>query len=53
MVRHDVKNIALADKGRLRMEWASRYMPVLNSIKARFAKEQALSRGSASRPAST
>jgi adenosylhomocysteinase len=42
MVRHDVKNLGLADKGRLRMEWARRFMPVLNSIKERFAKEKPL-----------
>jgi adenosylhomocysteinase len=42
MVRHDVKNLALADKGRLRMEWAGRFMPVLNAIKVRFAKEKPL-----------
>jgi adenosylhomocysteinase len=42
MVKHDVKNLALADRGRLRMEWAGRFMPVLNSIKERFAKEKPL-----------
>ena len=33
MIDHDVKDLKLADKGRLRMEWSSRFMPVLNSIK--------------------
>ena len=42
MVKHDVKDMKLAPKGRLRMEWASRFMPVLASIKARFAKEKPL-----------
>jgi len=42
MVKHDVKNINLAAKGRLRIEWAAREMPVLKSIKERFAKEKPL-----------
>jgi adenosylhomocysteinase len=42
MVIHDVKNLALADQGRLRMEWSGRFMPVLNSIKERFAAEKPL-----------
>jgi adenosylhomocysteinase len=39
---YDVKDIKLAPKGRLRMEWSGRFMPVLNSIKERFAKEKPL-----------
>lgn len=39
---YDVKDINLADKGRLRVEWARREMPVLNAIRARFEKEQPL-----------
>ncbi len=39
---YDVKDLALADKGALRVEWAMRDMPVLNSIAARFAREQTL-----------
>lgn len=39
---YDVKDIKLADKGRLRIEWASRQMPVLNLIKKRFEKEKPL-----------
>ncbi|MCX8027021.1 MAG: adenosylhomocysteinase, partial [Thermodesulfovibrionales bacterium] len=39
---YDVKDIRLADKGRLRIEWASMEMPVLRSIKERFAKEKPL-----------
>ena len=38
----DVKDINLADKGRLRVEWAMREMPVLASISERFAKEKPL-----------
>ncbi len=39
---HDVTNLALADEGRLRIEWADRHMPVLRDIRARFEKEQPL-----------
>ncbi len=39
-MEYDVKDLKLAEKGKLKMEWASRYMPVLNSIKERFAKEK-------------
>jgi adenosylhomocysteinase len=42
MVKHDVKDINLARKGRLRIEWAAREMPVLASIKERFSKERPL-----------
>ncbi len=42
MVKHDVKDISLASKGRLRIEWAAREMPVLRSIKERFSKEKPL-----------
>ncbi|MFW6126805.1 MAG: adenosylhomocysteinase [Thermodesulfobacteriota bacterium] len=38
----DVKDLQLADKGRLRVEWAMREMPVLASISERFAKEKPL-----------
>ena len=37
---YHVKNLNLADQGRLRVEWAMREMPVLQSIAARFAKEK-------------
>ena len=36
---YDVKDLALAEKGRLRTEWASRYMPVLARIGERFERE--------------
>jgi adenosylhomocysteinase len=39
---HDVKDLTLAAKGRLRMEWAARFMPVLGRIKEIFAKEKPL-----------
>ncbi|MBF0558610.1 MAG: adenosylhomocysteinase [Nitrospirae bacterium] len=42
MVKHDVKDIGLAKKGKLRIEWAAQEMPVLKSIAQRFAKEQPL-----------
>ena len=44
---HDVKDLALAGKGRLRMEWADRSMPVLARIRERFAKERPARRHSA------
>ncbi|MEP7326527.1 MAG: adenosylhomocysteinase [Gemmatimonadota bacterium] len=39
---YDIKDIALADEGRRRTEWAERSMPVLRQIRARFAKERPL-----------
>jgi adenosylhomocysteinase len=42
MIKHDVKDISLAKKGALRIEWAEKEMPVLRSIRARFAKEKPL-----------
>ena len=36
----DVKDIKLASKGKLRIEWASRFMPVLTLIRKRFEKEK-------------
>jgi adenosylhomocysteinase len=42
MVDHDVKNIALAAEGRLKIEWAEQSMPVLRQVRERFAKEQPL-----------
>jgi adenosylhomocysteinase len=41
-MNYHVKDINLADKGRLRVEWAMRDMPVLKSIAVRFAREQTL-----------
>ncbi len=42
MNRYDVKDLNLAEKGRLRIEWANQNMPVLNQIKAKFEKETPL-----------
>jgi adenosylhomocysteinase len=39
---YDVTDLALADEGRLRIEWADRHMPVLRDIRARFEKERPL-----------
>jgi len=39
---HDVKDLGLAPKGKLRIEWADRSMPVLARIRERFGKERPL-----------
>ena len=41
-VRGDVKDLSLAPKGKLRIEWSARDMPVLRLIRERFAREQPL-----------
>lgn len=41
-VDHDIRDPQLADAGALRTEWAERSMPVLRSIRERFARERAL-----------
>jgi len=38
----DIKDASLAPQGKLRIEWASREMPVLKLIRERFAKEKPL-----------
>jgi len=38
----DVKDLNLAAKGKLRIEWASQWMPVLKLIRKRFIKERSL-----------
>ncbi|MBM4462922.1 MAG: adenosylhomocysteinase [Chloroflexi bacterium] len=38
----DIKDPSLAPQGKLRIEWASREMPVLKLIRERFAKEKPL-----------
>ena len=38
----DVKDIKLADAGKRKIEWAGQQMPVLESIRKRFLKEQPL-----------
>ncbi|MEM2725877.1 MAG: adenosylhomocysteinase [Candidatus Bathyarchaeia archaeon] len=37
-----VKDLSLADRGELLIEWASRHMPVLNQIRERFSVERPL-----------
>jgi adenosylhomocysteinase len=41
-VPHDIKNISLAPKGKLRIEWAGNSMGVLKLIEKRFARESPL-----------
>ncbi len=38
--KFDVKDLKLADQGRLKIEWAGRSMPVLASLAKRFLKEK-------------
>jgi adenosylhomocysteinase len=42
MKKGDVKDLALADAGKRKIEWAGQQMPVLESIRKRFVKEQPL-----------
>jgi adenosylhomocysteinase len=41
-MKFDIKDIRLAGKGRLRIEWAGISMPVLNKIRERFMEERPL-----------
>ncbi len=41
-MEYHVKDLSLAEKGRLRIEWAARDMPVLARLKEEFAKEKPL-----------
>ncbi len=41
-MKYHVKDISLAKKGKLRIEWAEKDMPVLRLIRERFAKEKPL-----------
>ena len=41
-IEHDVKDLALADEGVKRIEWAAREMPVIRLIGERFAREKPL-----------
>ena len=41
-LRHDVRDLALADRGRFRIEWADGSMPVLKQIRERFQEERPL-----------
>jgi len=42
MKNYDIKDLSLADEGKLRIEWAGKEMPVNSLIKQRFAKEKPL-----------
>jgi adenosylhomocysteinase len=42
VVPHDVKDLALAERGRLRIGWAEASMPVLRQIRQRFEAEKPL-----------
>jgi adenosylhomocysteinase len=42
MTEFKVKDLDMAEKGELLIEWASIHMPVLNQIKQRFSKEKPL-----------
>ena len=39
---YDVKDLKLAEKGKLKMEWAARFMPVLSLIEEKISKEKPL-----------
>jgi len=41
-MQHDIKDIKLAEKGQLRIDWARNSMGVLDLIRKRFAKERPL-----------
>ncbi|NLI16284.1 MAG: adenosylhomocysteinase [candidate division Zixibacteria bacterium] len=41
-MQYDVKNLKLAGAGKLKIEWAERFMPVLRLIRKRFIKEKPL-----------
>ncbi|MDY7038287.1 MAG: adenosylhomocysteinase [Thermodesulfobacteriota bacterium] len=41
-MEYDIKDISLAEKGRLRIEWASMGAPVLSEIRERFSREKPL-----------
>ncbi|NQU03990.1 MAG: adenosylhomocysteinase, partial [Syntrophaceae bacterium] len=41
-MKYDIKDISLAEEGKLSVDWANKSMPVLNNIKERFLKEKPL-----------
>ncbi len=41
-MKYDIKDISMAPKGKLRIEWAEQRMPVLRLIRERFKKEKPL-----------
>lgn len=42
MIKHEIKDKSLAEKGKLRIEWADNQMPVLGLIRERFLREKPL-----------
>jgi adenosylhomocysteinase len=42
MVEHDVKDLGLAEAGKLKIEWAEQSMPVLRQVRERFSRETPL-----------
>lgn len=42
MIKFDVKDISLAKEGKKKIEWAGRFMPVLQQLRQRFAKNKPL-----------
>jgi len=41
-MEYDVRDLGLAEKGRLRIEWANQSMPVLNRVKEEFERDKPL-----------
>ncbi len=41
-IEHDVKDLALAEEGNSRIEWAAREMPVIRLIRERFGRDKPL-----------
>ena len=41
-MNYDIKDMNLADQGKMRIEWAERDMPVLRQVRERFEKEKPL-----------
>lgn len=41
-MEYDIKDLNLADKGKLRIEWAGKFMPVLENIKKEFKEKKSL-----------
>src|SRR5947209_12224675 len=39
-MNYDVRDLSLADRGRQRVAWAARHMPVLSRLQAEFAAER-------------
>ncbi|HEY3081693.1 MAG TPA: adenosylhomocysteinase [Chloroflexota bacterium] len=42
LAKHDVKDLGLSGRGKLRIEWAEAEMPVLRQIRGRFEREKPL-----------